>query len=169
MVMDSDNILFWQVDNFGSGYSYPGPASEGTASFSIPLGSDWYAFMDNSLHHRNAVKINGGLLFQHTGTAVQDETIPNVLLQYSIYPNPFNKTTCLSLKADKDFKADISILNLKGQVVKSWQNTFIKQGNSDFYWDGKDNKGTQCSSGIYFVKVKIPGVPLLQKKLVLMK
>ena len=154
MVMDSDNILIWQLDNFGSGYSYSGTASEGTASFSIPLGSDWYAFMDNSLHHRNAVKINGGLLFQHTGTAVQDETIPNVLLQYSIYPNPFNKTTCLSLKADKDFKADISILNLKGQVVKSWQNTFIKQGNSDFYWDGKDNKGSDVSSGVYFWKVQ---------------
>ncbi|MDI9571854.1 MAG: FlgD immunoglobulin-like domain containing protein, partial [Candidatus Cloacimonadota bacterium] len=56
--------------------------------------------------------------------------------------------------ADKDFKADISILNLKGQVVKSWQNTFIKQGNSDFYWDGKDNKGRDISSGVYFWKVQ---------------
>ncbi|HNQ39927.1 MAG TPA: T9SS type A sorting domain-containing protein [Candidatus Cloacimonas sp.] len=153
MVMDSDNILFWQIDNFGSGYSHSGPAAEGTIAFSIPLGSDWYAFIDNSLHHRNAVKLNGELLFQHTGTNVQEETIPDALLKHSSYPNPFNKTTCLSLKADKDFEADISVLNLKGQVVKSWQNSYIKQGNSDIFWDGKDNNGLDVSSGVYFWKV----------------
>ena len=109
--------------------------------------------MDNSLHHRNAVKLNGELLFQHTGTNVQEETIPDALLKHSSYPNPFNQTTCLSLKADKDFEADISVLNLKGQVVKSWQNSYIKQGNSNIFWDGKDNNSWDVSSGVYFWKV----------------
>jgi hypothetical protein len=154
LVMDSDNILFWQLDSFGSGYNHLGPANSASGIFSIPCGADWYAFIDNSHHHRNAVKVNGTLLLQHSGTAVQDETTPSAALKFTSYPNPFNKTTCLSLTAAKNCQADIAILNLKGQLVKTWQKELIPQGNYTINWNGKDNNGKQVSSGVYFWKVQ---------------
>ncbi|HQO47474.1 MAG TPA: FlgD immunoglobulin-like domain containing protein, partial [Candidatus Cloacimonas sp.] len=154
LVMDSDNILFWQMDSFGSGYNHLGPTNSASGIFNIPRGSDWYAFIDNSQHHRNAVKVNGTLLLQHSETAVQEETTPSAALKFYPYPNPFNKTTCLSLTAAKNCQADIAILNLKGQLVKTWQKELIPRGNYTINWDGKDNNGKQVSSGVYFWKVQ---------------
>jgi hypothetical protein len=89
----------------------------------------------------------------------------------SIYPNPVcfsvNQQVEIAIKSDVNLKGKINIYNIRGQVVKTIP--LDNKGDFSYHWNGKDNKGTQCSSGIYFVKVKIQGAPLLQKKLVLMK
>ena len=154
MVLDSDNLLIWQLDGFGSGYSHLGPSLEANGIFSIPLGSDWYAIMDNSFQHRNAVRINGSLLFQHNGTFVQDETAPALLNKLSSYPNPFNTVTYLSFESTKDCLAEITVYNLKGQMVRNWKEQPLQQGTCNFSWDGKDNKGISVPAGVYFWKVQ---------------
>jgi len=168
MVLDIDNLLFWQLDCLGSGYSHLGPVTEANGTFSIPLGSDWYAIMDNSYQHRNAVKINASLLFQHNGTFVQDEIAPALLNKLSSYPNPFNTVTYLSFESTKDCLAEINIYNLKGQMVRSWKELSLKQGTCNLSWDGKDNKGLSVPAGVYIWKVQ-SGTQTLSRKMLFLK
>ena len=89
----------------------------------------------------------------------------------SIHPNPacfsVNQQVEIAIKSDVNLKGKINIYNTRGQVVKTIP--LDTKGDFTYRWDGKDNKGTQCSSGIYFVKVKSKGLSNLQHKLVLMK
>ena len=89
----------------------------------------------------------------------------------SIHPNPacfsVNQQVEIAIKSDVNLKGKINIYNIRGQVVKTIP--LNAKGEFTYRWDGKDNKGTQCSSGIYFVKVKSKGLSNLQHKLVLMK
>ncbi len=89
----------------------------------------------------------------------------------SIHPNPacfsVNQQVEIAIKSDVNLKGKINIYNTRGQVVKTIP--LDTKGEFTYRWDGKDNKGTQCSSGIYFVKVKSKGLSNLQHKLVLMK
>ncbi|HRR51711.1 MAG TPA: T9SS type A sorting domain-containing protein, partial [Candidatus Cloacimonas sp.] len=118
--------------------------------------------------HRNAVKINASLLFQHNGTFVQDEIAPALLNKLSSYPNPFNTVTYLSFESTKDCLAEINIYNLKGQMVRSWKELSLKQGTCNLSWDGKDNKGLSVPAGVYIWKVQ-SGTQTLSRKMLFLK
>jgi len=83
------------------------------------------------------------LAFTHT----TDEYItPQV---FSVYPNPFNPTyASLTVKYDisKATSAKLSVYNLKGQLV--WKTEVDKKAN-ELTWNGKDNQGRKCASGLY--------------------
>lgn len=67
----------------------------------------------------------------------------------SIYPNPFNPyASSLTIKHDFSTLSEtkVAIYNLKGQLV--W-NAFVDKGATELTWDGKDNRGKTCASGIY--------------------
>ena len=168
MVLDIDNLLFWQLDCLGSGYSHLGPVTEANGTFSIPLGSDWYAIMDNSYQHRNAVKINASLLFQHNGTQTQDELAPVILTNLSSYPNPFKTEAYLSFESSKNCLAEITVYNLKGQTLRSWKDVSLKSGSCNISWDGKDNKGLSVPAGVYIWKVQ-SGTQTLSRKMLFLK
>ncbi len=63
----------------------------------------------------------------------------------SSYPNPFNSCSTISIKTNKP--STISIYNIKGQLVKTFQ---IK--TKSFEWDGTSDAGNTCGAGIYFIK-----------------
>ena len=62
---------------------------------------------------------------------------------------------------------EISIYNLKGQLVKTLNTTEISKGNTSFIWDGKTDDGRQVAQGIYFCRIKYPN-NLLTKKLIVL-
>lgn len=65
------------------------------------------------------------------------------------YPNPFNSTVNIQVEIPADGKYDISIYNISGQLLKKIKQDYLKAGNYQFYWDGKDNGMKSCGSGIY--------------------
>lgn len=164
MVADTDNLLFWEIDHFGSMYSYHSPAPNGALNFNIPVGQDWYAFVDNSHHHRNALKLSGSFHLEHYGTAIQDEhQAPAALRLYPNYPNPFTGTTKLRWELPAAGKVEIAVYNLKGQAVRSFSPQIQDAGINSLDWDGCDNHGKALSSGIYLVKANFGGTARLRK------
>lgn len=154
MVADADNMLFWEIDHLGSMYSYVAPAANGTLQFNIPIGQDWFAFADNSLHHRNAVKLNGIFLLEHYGTSVQDDfQAPAAMNLGSCYPNPFTSNTKMQLELPAAGMVELSIYNLKGQKVRSLDPLPLDAGSNTLSWDGKDDAGHSLANGIYFLRV----------------
>ncbi len=70
------------------------------------------------------------------------------------YPNPFNPETTIGFSLAKDTKVELTIYNIKGQLVKSLVNNYLTKGTHRVVWNGKDQQGKSVSSGVYFYKIK---------------
>ncbi len=84
------------------------------------------------------------------------------------YPNPFNPSTHLSFNLVEDSHVNITIYNIKGQVVKTLINKRLESGFHKIEWNGLDIQSKQVSSGVYFCKFSATGVSKTVK-MVLMK
>ena len=71
------------------------------------------------------------------------------------YPNPFTESTTISFTTGKTSLVEPVILNIYGQEVKRFVCKEYQSGCSSVIWDGKDNAGNQCPSGIYFCKIRV--------------
>jgi len=69
------------------------------------------------------------------------------------YPNPFNPVTSIQYSvssAHNAIPASLKIYNILGQKVRTLMDELQKAGSYSVVWDGKDDKGNDMSSGIYF-------------------
>ena len=83
----------------------------------------------------------------------EEETsdIPLLTILSNPYPNPFGPDTHFSLKVAENETAVIAVYNIKGQRIASYPQ--YSSGTHEIYWDGKDAKGNELNSGIYFIKM----------------
>lgn len=69
------------------------------------------------------------------------------------YPNPFNPLLNVSLDIKNlNSKVNVTVFNIKGQIVKNLYNDIPKGNKIDLQWNGTNNNGHKLSSGIYFIK-----------------
>ncbi len=80
--------------------------------------------------------------------------IPLVSGLKSLYPNPFNPDLNIAYGLKEAVICEISIINLRGQVIRWLLSSSQNAGNYTLHWDGKDSYGVPCSSGIYFVRMQ---------------
>lgn len=85
----------------------------------------------------------------------------------SNYPNPFNPSTNIKFELTDNAKTEVTIYNVKGQLVKKLLDGFLKKGTNEVFWDGKDNNGQLCASGNYFYKVRCNNQVKINKMLIL--
>lgn len=83
------------------------------------------------------------------------------------YPNPFNPTTTISYSLPSDSMIELSVYNIKGQIVKTLVKEEQLAGAYTTVWNGKDNNGKSVSSGIYFYKLSTKDDTILKKMLLL--
>jgi hypothetical protein len=83
-------------------------------------------------------------------TANADNIAPALSgLQISASPNPFTAELSIQLKSRQSQPAQVSIYNLRGQLIR----TLSAQTNSKLSWDGSDDMQNQVAQGMYLVKV----------------
>ena len=163
MATDADNLLFLQLDNFCSAYSYS-LAGSGANSFDIPAGQNWYAFLDNSHRHGNATLIGGTLAFELWGTPVNDPQVPAAVWELSAAaPNPTRSKTRLTLDLPAAAEVSLAIFNLRGQQVRGTGLKNLPQGSNEIAWDGNDDRGTRVPAGIYLLQVTSGGLTATRK------
>ncbi|MCK9610608.1 MAG: hypothetical protein M0R67_05450 [Candidatus Cloacimonas sp.] len=81
----------------------------------------------------------------------------------SIFPNPFNPCTTINYAMESAGSMELAIYNIKGQKVLGKTFAHSEKGNYKFLWDGCDEKGTGCSSGIYAIRMRCRGRNYLSK------
>jgi hypothetical protein len=88
-------------------------------------------------------------------TSVREEegAVPKVFALFQNYPNPFNPITQIKFYIPKRSRVELSVYNILGQKVKNLVNEEMEAGNYIATWNGKDEKGFDVSSGIYFYKL----------------
>jgi hypothetical protein len=101
--------------------------------------------------------------------ANEDPTVtPVTRILNQNYPNPFNPETTISFDMPKAANANLSVYNVKGQLVKTLLNGRADFGRNNLVWNGTDNSGSSVSSGLYFYRLSTDG-KVETRKMMLMK
>lgn len=83
------------------------------------------------------------------------------------YPNPFNPETNISFFLPNPGHTNLSIYNVKGQLIKTLVNGSMLHGSQNVVWNGVDNNGNNVTSGIYFYKLTHNGNSETRKMMLL--
>lgn len=97
--------------------------------------------------------------------------IPELTKLANAYPNPFNPASSMltsSFTLSKSEEISISIFNVKGEKVRSLINGNHNAGSYSINWNGKDEHGKVCSSGVYYMTMSTSNYSTT-RKIVLMK
>ncbi len=97
-----------------------------------------------------------------------DDQIATPEISVSVYPNPFQTNTAISIQSKAGANVEFTIYNVRGQLVKSFELTADNSGLANVSWDGTDNLGSSVNSGIYYYRMFSAG-RLKNGRVVLMK
>jgi flagellar hook assembly protein FlgD len=90
-------------------------------------------------------------------------TVPAYL--HSPRPNPFESVTEIEFMLESSGRADVSVYDVGGRRVARLASGEYPAGAQQLTWDGRGDDGRQLSSGVYFVKLQIPGHTSVKKVL----
>ncbi len=82
----------------------------------------------------------------------EDKTPTRFALMQNV-PNPFNSSTEISFTLPADENVSLEILDINGRVIRNVISANMTSGRHTVVWDGKDNKGQNVSSGVYFYRI----------------
>ncbi|MDY0151430.1 MAG: FlgD immunoglobulin-like domain containing protein, partial [Candidatus Cloacimonas sp.] len=94
--------------------------------------------------------------------------IPIVTGLNCIFPNPFNPVTFIAYSLKESSSVTFNIYNSRGQLVRKIDNAPTEEGLHRVQWDGRDNAGKSCSSGLYVIRM-LAGKQTFIHKAILMK
>ena len=87
-------------------------------------------------------------------TSIADDENSSILPEsfhlYQNMPNPFNPETRIRFSLAQAGNVQLLIYNEFGQLVRALVDEFRGPGQHSVNWDGRDSRGTQVATGIYF-------------------
>jgi hypothetical protein len=87
---------------------------------------------------------------------------------YQNYPNPFNPITTIRYNLDKKNDVTIDIINISGQIIRTYHIASQTPGSHQIVWDGHTHSGQFVASGIYIYRLKA-GELIKKKKMLLIR
>jgi len=88
-----------------------------------------------------------------TGTSVP-ESPDEALRPFGAFPNPFNPQTTVQFSLPESGIARLDVYDTNGRRVRTLLEGFLGAGVHTVDWDGKDDSGSELSSGLYFSCLK---------------
>jgi len=104
-------------------------------------------------------------------TNVVDNGVPLIPTEYYLdqnFPNPFNSQTIIQYGVPEKAAGRITIYNILGQRVKTFELGEMAPGRYRIQWDGRNNYGTNIASGVYIYRFETKNY-MTAKKLLLLK
>jgi hypothetical protein len=83
------------------------------------------------------------------------------------YPNPFNPTTTIRFEIDVAGRVTLRVYDVGGRLVKELVDDYRAAGRYEEVWDGRDGRGSQVASGVYFYSLATGGFEETRKMLLL--
>jgi hypothetical protein len=99
------------------------------------------------------------------------ESNPVVPVEFGLeqnYPNPFNPSTQILFSLPQAGKISLTIYNLLGQKIMALVDGPLSAGTHTVSWNGRDARGVQLPSGVYFYSLKTSNFTAT-KRMILMK
>ncbi|NLW19551.1 MAG: T9SS type A sorting domain-containing protein [Candidatus Cloacimonetes bacterium] len=144
---EQQSYIFKDSELFEDGYYYywlQNSDMDGTVSFHGPI----------------------GIQFSTIGSGVPE--IPLVTELKPVYPNPFNPMAYIPFSLKEAANVNFEIYNARGQLVKRIPLGQKAPGHYRTEWDGRDDQGRACGTGVYHIRMTAGNDSYLRKA-VLMK
>ena len=93
--------------------------------------------------------LGGGYTFFNGG--------PTVLLRQNL-PNPFNPRTLISFQLKEPRTVSLAIYDVSGRLVRQLVDGPTPAGDHAVTWDGRDGRGFESPSGVYYYELAAPDV-----------
>jgi hypothetical protein len=84
----------------------------------------------------------------------QGEISPSAYRLDQNRPNPFNVGTTISFYLPEAAQVELAVYNVLGQRVLGILDEHLPPGSHDALWDGRNEDGDYCSSGVYLYRLK---------------
>ncbi len=128
-------------------------------------GSTWYEIKVGSVYYNpEEVYLESEIRLVTLAFSSIEDAIPKV----GNYPNPFRATTNIEYVLKNPADIIFDIFNLRGQKVRSLAEGHCLSGTHYLTWDGKDDGGKACGSGVYYLRLKSDSHDI-QRKMLLVK
>ncbi len=129
----------------------------------------WYAHGWYQPFHR----YNGLFGDSPVQTCVADTTVTGVRritgeVVTSAVPNPFASSVRISFVLPSRSPVELTIYDIRGRMVQKLIDGVLPAGEQIIKWDGRNSKGEQLPSGVYFYRLRAGGYETT-RKLVLVK
>jgi len=122
-----------------------------TAPASANVVADKLIIVSNSLTGADTVSLTMNAVLTDV------EVITAIPTEFSLgqnYPNPFNPSTTITFALPKAAPVTIEVYNILGAKVRTlFNNQVMNAAFHNVVWDGKDDNGTQMSSGMYLYRI----------------
>ena len=79
--------------------------------------------------------------------------VPTVTRLVGAVPNPFNPVTSIAYELSKPERVSVNIYDAQGRLVRILVDQTQGAGLHEQMWDGRDNSGRACASGVYLVRM----------------
>jgi hypothetical protein len=107
-----------------------------------------------------------GLTPDGPGTDVAEGGIENMLSHAR--PNPFNPVTRIDYSVREAGPVVIEIYSVAGRAVRRLLDAEVEAGTSgSVVWDGTNDSGERCASGVYFYRIVAPGFAATRRMVLL--
>jgi hypothetical protein len=126
----------------------------------VPAKGEW---------HYRIEGLDGQGQVQLTGQVTVNVGAPVAFRLHPARPNPFNPRTQIRLDLPASTVCDLRVLDVSGRTVRRLLSGRQKAGTHDLVWDGRNDRGLEVGSGIYFLRAEASGYSEEKQKLVLLK
>lgn len=93
--------------------------------------------------------------------------IPQQVVLFPNYPNPFNPETTISYQLSGVSNIELTIYNSLGQRVRTLAKKREAAGRYEVKWDSRDDAGGEVGSGVYYFQLRAENSTLASKMLLL--
>jgi len=127
----------------------------------------YYYWLQNS-DLDGTMQFHGPISVEFSTANIAPSTPPLVTELQAIYPNPFNPIAYIPFTLADEANVNFGIYNVKGQLVRNIKVGAKASGRHRIEWDGRDDNGRACSTGVYYIRMDA-GNQSFTRKAVLMK
>ena len=85
------------------------------------------------------------------------------------YPNPFNPDTTIPVTLSQSGSVRLDVFNVHGQRIRQLHSGDLPEGLHEFRWNGKDDRGMDVASGVYFARINDFAGTTATRRMVLLK
>jgi hypothetical protein len=79
------------------------------------------------------------------------------------FPNPFNPSTLIRFSLPGQGEVILSLYDLLGQTIKTWEMGVLDAGSHTIRWDGRDTMDRPVPSGVYICRLQAGGEVRIRK------
>jgi len=126
-------------------------------TLAVPSGAaSWEVVMSGTREYGNYINVFWDALVLTAGVAAVDEdrALPNAFNLQDARPNPFNPTTTIDYALPSPSKVEIAVFGIDGRCIRQIVSGVVPAGTHQVTWDGRDNRGQQAASGLYFCRME---------------